>query len=316
MKETKMILISMIFTLSITCINGYSQYSDSLVLDIKNFAKGGYSIFDKTMVDMSWQDIEKSISKNAIVLFPIAVIEEHGPHMNCGPDIYQIYLATKMIKWNLEKKGIETLIVPPVYWGIADIGKEFPGNFTIREETFKYLLHDIFISLKSWGVNNVVVFDGHGEPKHNEIIREAILNANTEINLLTYFCVDQNHVNKYQQTPFKDYIIPVNYKPSIKIDCKYDNHHADCHETGVMAGFYPEMVDTVLARKLEPTNFRDSIKYKSPRDITEDWYKNAKQITPLGYFGDPASFDANKSVFNFFQDYICDAEAIAKFFSK
>jgi hypothetical protein len=68
MKETKMTLISMIFTLSITYINGYSQYSDSLVFDIKNFAKGGYSIFDETMVDMSWPDIEKSINKNAIVL--------------------------------------------------------------------------------------------------------------------------------------------------------------------------------------------------------------------------------------------------------
>lgn len=36
----------------------------------------GYSIFDETMVDMAWPEVEKASREGAIVLFPTGVIEE------------------------------------------------------------------------------------------------------------------------------------------------------------------------------------------------------------------------------------------------
>ena len=103
-----------------------------------------YSIFENTMVDMSWSEIENAKDSGAIVLISVGVIEEHGPHMSCGTDLYMAHLGNYLLKKELEKKGVKTLIAPPVYWGIADIGKEFPGNFTVSEHTFSYLLNDIF----------------------------------------------------------------------------------------------------------------------------------------------------------------------------
>ena len=40
----------------------------------------GYSIFSETMADMTFQQIERAAEQKLPVLFPIAVIEEHGPH--------------------------------------------------------------------------------------------------------------------------------------------------------------------------------------------------------------------------------------------
>ena len=48
----------------------------------------GYSLFDETMVDMAWPEIEKAAQEGAIVLLPTGVIEEHGPHMGLAMDIY------------------------------------------------------------------------------------------------------------------------------------------------------------------------------------------------------------------------------------
>ncbi len=48
----------------------------------------GYSIFDETMVDMAWPQVERAAREAAIILFPIGVIEEHGPHMGLGVDTY------------------------------------------------------------------------------------------------------------------------------------------------------------------------------------------------------------------------------------
>lgn len=56
----------------------------------------GYSIFDETMVDMTWTDIEKVVQEGAIALLPTGVIEEHGPHMGLAVDIYIAYLLCKL----------------------------------------------------------------------------------------------------------------------------------------------------------------------------------------------------------------------------
>ena len=113
-----------------------------------------------------------------------------------------------------------------------------------------------------------------------------------------------------------DCIIPVDYKPPIPIECRFDNCHADCIETGTMAGFFPGLVDTVMARKLEPTDFRGSPEFKTPSDVSIAWQKDARNITPLGYFGDPASFDSQKSVTNYINDSKSEAEAIELFFKE
>ena len=42
-------------------------------------SQGGYSIFHETMVDMTYQDVEDAAKQNTIVLWPMGVIEEHGP---------------------------------------------------------------------------------------------------------------------------------------------------------------------------------------------------------------------------------------------
>jgi hypothetical protein len=75
----------------------------------------GYSIFDGTMVDMTYPEIEKAAQEKAIVLFPTGVIEEHGPHLPLGVDTYEAYIKAKLLKAELEKKGIRALIAPPFY---------------------------------------------------------------------------------------------------------------------------------------------------------------------------------------------------------
>lgn len=295
--------------------DSYSQSTD-LLQEAQNITKGGYSVFDQTMVDMPWTEIEKSISSGATVFLPVGVIEEHGPHMCSGSDIYQAYISAKLAKKELDKKGITSLIAPPFYWGIADIANGFPGTFTVSESTMKSLLSDIFVSLNRWGVKNVIIFNGHGEPKHQAVLHQSMIESHKKLGINIYLLVDKNNINKYQNSDFKNCIIPVDYKPPIPIEYRFDNCHADCIETGNMAGFFPRLVDTVMARMLQPTNFRGRPEFKSPADVSRAWEKDARNITPLGYFGDPASFDYKKSLINYMNDSKSEAEAIILFFKK
>jgi len=84
--------------------------------------------------------------------------------------------------------------------------------------------------------------------------------------------------------------------------------HAGAGETGIVAAFYPGLVDVALAKTLAPTKLK-------PAQAGE-WLRDARKVTPLGYVGDPARFNVEES-----RTYLPEwcrlmAEAIAGFMGK
>ena len=63
------------------------------------------SIFEGTMVTENWLEIQKAGEEKQPVLFPIGVIEEHGPHIPLGSDIYWSYAMCRMVKDKLKSMG-------------------------------------------------------------------------------------------------------------------------------------------------------------------------------------------------------------------
>ena len=61
------------------------------------------NIFKDTMSEMTYKQIEKLVEQDAIVLFSVGIIEEHGPHLPLGTDIYLAY--TQSIYQNPIKRG-------------------------------------------------------------------------------------------------------------------------------------------------------------------------------------------------------------------
>ena len=246
-------------------------------------ASGGYSIFHETMVDMNWPDVEKAAEQGAVVLLPTAVIEEHGPHMSCGIDTYGAYLVCKLTRRELESRGIKTLIAPPFYWGINATTHVFPGTFTVRKETMKALLHDILSSLKSWGFNDIFNLNFHGDGQHCITVLESIVDARETLGLNAYCVLSEMEIMRYGLSGNEPFIVSRQSPPSDEQPQEFLDIHAGADETGIVAAFFPEQVDTDLARTLEPTQ----ITYQQ---VTQ-WLTNARRITPLGYLGDPAGFD-------------------------
>ena len=54
------------------------------------------NIFKDTMSEMTYEQVEKLVEQEAIVLFPVGIIEEHGPHLPLGTDIYLAYKQAQM----------------------------------------------------------------------------------------------------------------------------------------------------------------------------------------------------------------------------
>lgn len=247
----------------------------------------GYSIFDETMVDMAWPQVERAAREGAIILFPIGVIEEHGPHMGLGVDTYLAYVRCKLIRRELEARGIKTLIAPPFYWGINHNTGSFPGSFTVRRETMKAILYDTLACFRRWGFTNVFLVNNHGDGEHNLTILESVKEARVDTGIRAYLILSEFDAKvRFKLTGKEHHVLmqpsPQRQEPPLK----YLDIHAGGRETGVMLHYFPEQVNKELAKTLKPTTL-------TVQELTtwDQGWSDARRITPLGYFGDPASFD-------------------------
>jgi len=250
----------------------------------------GYSLFDETMVDMTWPDIEKAIKEEAIVLLPTGVIEEHGPHMGLAVDIYLAYLLSKFTKHELEAKGIKTLIAPPYYWGINNATGSFPGSFTVRKETMKAMLHDILASLHRWGFSHIFNVNWHNDQEHDTTILESFKEARVDIGVRGYCLVQDWNAKRLGLTGKEVYVLIEKSPPASEPPPKYLDIHAGEKETGLMANYFPDQVNGEMARTLKSTDFTS----KHLMRFRLGW-SDTKKLTPLGYFGNPAGFDKQGS---------------------
>jgi len=249
----------------------------------------GYSIFDGTMADMTWPDVEKAAKSGAIVIVQIGTVEQHGPHMAQGTDTYMGQVVAKLVKQSLESKGIQTLIVPPFYFGMSGYKGAFPGTFSSRPETVKAVLYDIVDSLKVSGFNNVFVFSWHQEPQHNTAVLEGTKEARSGTGTKTYFVLPpwSGLAPRLGITGKEEHIIIVPPPPPpAGPPPQFRDVHAGKGETGDMAAFFPDLIDEAMAKTLQPNQKTGADLAKWPRDPVE-----MRKFQPNGYIGDPASFD-------------------------
>jgi len=254
---------------------------------IQSTISEGDSIFHETMVDMTWQEVEKAAKEGAIILMTTAVVEEHGPHMSCGIDTYLGYLSCKLVREVLESRGIKALIAPPFFWGMNRTTHVFPGTFAVRKETMLALLHDIFASLKSWGFTDVFNINAHGDGLHILTGLEAVQDAGQTLGLNARYIVDDNTLRRYRLKGNESFVLSYKSPPMDLESQEYLDLHAGAWETGVVAAFFPNQIDEEMARTLTPTKV-------TMKDLGR-WVSDARSVTPLGYLGDPASFNVKEA---------------------
>jgi creatinine amidohydrolase len=240
--------------------------SGEYVLNEKSMTLGKQtdaSIFLGTMVEMTWPEIKKSAEDGDIVLFPVGTIEEHGPHMDLSPDAYLAYLYCRLLKQSLGEKEIGSIIAPPYYWGICEAVKKYPGTFSIRPETMKAVLIDLFESVLSWGFNTIFIINAHGDRTHVKAIEDAAQEIRERFSKAVYN-LDSLDITVENPPRF----------PAPRLGRFVPDIHAGAIETAAMHLFFPDKVKTEIARAQKPQ----------------------KGFHPMGYLGDPASFELDTTV--------------------
>ncbi len=274
------------------------------------------SVFNGTMADMNWKEIEELGHKNIPVLFPIGVIEEHGPHLPLGTDIYFSYSVCKNIKEEMEKRGEKCLIAPPCYWGINHCTGGFTGSFSLKPDTMRSMLYDIFENLHTFGFDRIYCFNFHGDYVHINAILDAAKKANEELSMNVRTFMEFYQLGQYGLSENEKHIFlnAADYPEEIfeeEEDRKelYDIH-AGSFETAAMKYFYPDsgFVNEELVEKLTDCSLTC--------ETINEWMKggeSTRKVVPLGYAGNPAGY--RQSHENIAKNYEIMAENATGFIS-
>jgi creatinine amidohydrolase len=279
----------------------------------------GYSIFADTIADMTWVEVEAAAKKGAIMLVPIGVIEQHGPHLPLATDTYGAYLVSVLAKAELEQRGIDT-----VNFGMSLATSMFPGTMHINREPMIAVLTEALVSYRQSGFPQQFIISHHGDPQHNDAIMQAILNAREQgvdaVYVLAGFGIDV-----IQTVYSRVFGRPMPLPPSALIiaepsdDTKVAEKrlakskmivHAGERETSMIMRWFP---DTLKDKEQIAT-------YPPVTPAFEEFSQSAmrgewRKLSPSGYIGEPhVSSKDNGELYAY--EARDGAAAIAKFLKK
>ncbi len=214
------------------------------------------------------------------------MVEEHGPQLSLGTDIYLVYAKCVLIRDILEKKGRRAVVAPPFYWGINQATGAFPGCFTSRPGTVMAMIQDIVQSLADFGFSNVFGVNHHGDRAHGKVLIDAFGQAAKITGINARYVLEHRLIDGYRLNGTETHVTFLGPEVIETPETGFFDIHAGAVETAQMLAYYPEQADRLLAETLPPVILDGN--------GIGRWMAGGQdtlELTPEGYLGQPAYHD-------------------------
>jgi creatinine amidohydrolase len=93
------------------------------------------------------------------VVFPIAALEQHGPHL---PLFTDSILTDEIVRRAAARMGGRVVFAPVLWLGNSDHHLDFPGTLSASPRTYLAVLNDLAENFLRHGFRRLVFLNGHG----------------------------------------------------------------------------------------------------------------------------------------------------------
>ena len=210
---------------------------------------------------------------DALVIVPVASLEQHGPHLGTGVDIVCCTGVAHATARRLLAMGQGVVVTPCVWTGLAEHHVAFGGTVTLDYATFAAVLRGVVRSAVRAGFKRVMLLNGHGGNA------EAVAVAGSEFSV--EFGIPVAAGTYWHLVP--EVIGPIlERQPGLMHACEA--------ETSMMMALLPEAVRRErLAEAHGPASSR-----AEGQPATLFRRKSFREITPSGVIGDARVATAEK----------------------
>lgn len=118
--------------------------------------------------DISFTDFAERVTDRTVAIWPIGILEEHGPHLPLATDAIQA-------EWGCERLARRegTILLPPLRYGNGLATAPYPGTISLRFDTVRAVARDVISELGRQGVRRAMVVSGHLGADHMRALRLA-----------------------------------------------------------------------------------------------------------------------------------------------
>ncbi len=221
--------------------------------------------------DAIWTAVRRAAEADGVALIPLGSLEQHGPHLPCGTDTYQI---NEIVRRTLERcdPALPICLCPTVEYTVVQWAGPLASAGLSAFSTERKLL-DLLVALTDIGFRKIVFLHGHyGLPCARSASWEALGRGRHAM------YVD---VQPYEMA-----------WDAIKDLCGEPLNHGGVAETSMMLAIRPDLVDMSRARRGPANLWGDGFPYPSllqkgvyPIPTVED--------LPDGTEGDPTRASAS-----------------------
>ncbi|MBO0764661.1 MAG: creatininase family protein [Hyphomicrobiaceae bacterium] len=138
--------------------------------------------------ELSAEDLRAKAAADAIVVLPVASMEQHGPHLPVGVDTI---LCEGVCRAGAERVAADApVVVAPTLWcGMAEHHMAFGGTFTFDIPTYRAVLLALLKSLERHGFSRVFIVNGHGGniAALNSFLPDFARETSLKVRATTYF---------------------------------------------------------------------------------------------------------------------------------
>lgn len=125
------------------------------------------------MSEMTWSEVDEALAERPVALVPVGAVEAHGPHLPLLTDaVIAIEMARRTAR-KLAPHGVPSLILPPVYFTVAEFGADFAGTLSLPADTATALLRDVAVAAAR-RFRCAALVNVHLEPAHMECLKKAV----------------------------------------------------------------------------------------------------------------------------------------------
>jgi creatinine amidohydrolase/Fe(II)-dependent formamide hydrolase-like protein len=126
------------------------------------------AVHEPTQRRLAWRtspEIEAIARSDALVIQPIASVEQHGPHLPCYTDsLVAEGLVNRAI--SLTPEDVNVWVLPVIAYGKSNEHLGFPGTISLSAETLIAVCRDVGRSVSRSGFRKLAFVNGHGGQPH------------------------------------------------------------------------------------------------------------------------------------------------------
>src|ERR671923_140668 len=149
---------------------------------------------DSEILDHRRTSAEFAAACPEMALLPLGATEQHGAHLPCGTDTFQVdYLADEIARrlpiWRL----------PTIPITVSHMHRGSPGTVWLTNTTLMAVVKDVVLSLRAQGVTRVVIANGHGG---NFVVRPIVQDLNRDYDDLRVILLEASvRENPFEEPP-------------------------------------------------------------------------------------------------------------------